>query len=75
MSYHTERYQVVREPDNRGVVIDAQNFHFWVFGPASIAACRKVADEMNEEYRSAKPHDPEDWDVIDNRICGDRTEL
>ena len=50
-SYQTERYQVIREPDGRGVVVDAQNFFVPVFGPASIEACLQMADEMNRDEK------------------------
>jgi hypothetical protein len=51
MSDETTRYAVIREPDGRGVVIDKQSN--WVdrcvFGPASIAACRRKAKQLNQK--------------------------
>jgi len=45
-----ERYQVIREPDNRYVVIDALNKHTWVSEPMSAAAARRLARDLNKSH-------------------------
>lgn len=58
-----------------GSDLSAQNIHT-VLSATVIVASDSLIDLNSIQVQGLQfPYDPEEWSMIDNRICGDRSEL